>query len=136
MTSLVMKMLFAAPGIRTMEKTTEPKSILLNLRGFAKKTKFQKSEFTMEVGEWSHPEFFFFSKSSQNSSKPVLVFWSSIPCVFCLPLYYRNSLRGFAKLNKFQKSKINLDSAHPTHPPSKLFSFWKLITDMDRTLKS
>ena len=26
-------------------------------------------------------------------------------------------LRGFAKLNKFQKSKINLDRAHPTHPP-------------------
>ena len=26
----------------------------------------------------------FFGKSSQNSSKPVLIFWSSIPCVFCL----------------------------------------------------
>ena len=28
--------------------------------------------------------FFFFGKSSQNSPKPVLIFWSSIPCVFCL----------------------------------------------------
>ena len=27
---------------------------------------------------------FFFGISSQNSSKPVLIFWSSIPCVFCL----------------------------------------------------
>ena len=31
-------------------------------------------------------------------------------------------LRGFAKLKKFQKSKTNLDRAHPTHsPPSKIF---------------
>ena len=27
---------------------------------------------------------FFFGKSSKNSSKPVLIFWSSIQCVFCL----------------------------------------------------
>ena len=27
---------------------------------------------------------FFGGKSSQNSPKPVLIFWSSIPCVFCL----------------------------------------------------
>ena len=26
----------------------------------------------------------FLGKSSQNSSKPVLIFFSSIPCVFCL----------------------------------------------------
>ena len=37
------------------------------------------------------------------------------------------------KLKKFQKSKKNLDRAHPT--PS-IFFFWKPITDMDRTLKS
>ena len=35
-------------------------------------------------GSRSHLEFFFFGKSSQNSPKPVLIFWSSIPCVFCL----------------------------------------------------
>ena len=28
--------------------------------------------------------FFFFGESSQNCSKPVLIFWSSIQCVFCL----------------------------------------------------
>ena len=26
-------------------------------------------------------------KSSQNSPKPVLIFWSSVPCVFCLYNY-------------------------------------------------
>ena len=30
---------------------------------------------------------FFYGKSSHNSSKPVLIFWSSIPCVFCLYIY-------------------------------------------------
>ena len=30
-------------------------------------------------------------------------------------------IRGLAKLNKFQKSKKNLDRPHPTHPPCKLF---------------
>ena len=28
--------------------------------------------------------FFLFGKSSKNRPKPVLIFWSSIPCVFCL----------------------------------------------------
>ena len=28
--------------------------------------------------------FCFVGKSSQDSTKPVLIFWSSIPCVFCL----------------------------------------------------
>ena len=27
-------------------------------------------------------------KSSQNSPKPVLIFWSSIPCEFCVYNYY------------------------------------------------
>ena len=46
----------------------------------------QKSEITMEVGgPRSHSDFFvLLGKSSQNSPKPVLTFWSSIPCVFCL----------------------------------------------------
>ena len=35
----------------------------------------------------SHSEFFLVGKSSQNSSKPVLIFWNSIPCVFCLYIY-------------------------------------------------
>ena len=36
-------------------------------------------------GSRSHFEFFFFfGKSSQNSPKPVVKFWSSIPCVFCM----------------------------------------------------
>ena len=28
-----------------------------------------------------------FFKSSKNSPEPVLIFWSSIPCVFCLYVY-------------------------------------------------
>ena len=41
----------------------------------------------MEVSGWVGPgptRIFFVGKSSQNSPKPVLIFWSSIPCVFCL----------------------------------------------------
>ena len=39
----------------------------------------------MEVGEWVQVSLgFFWGKSSQNSPNPVLIFWSSIPCVFCL----------------------------------------------------
>ena len=48
------------------------------------------------------------------------------------------SLRGFAKLKKFQKSKNNLDRAQPTNPPPypNIFFFWKPISGMARTLKS
>ena len=39
----------------------------------------------MEVGGWVQVSLrIFLGKSSQNSPKPVLIFWSSIPCVFCL----------------------------------------------------
>ena len=34
-------------------------------------------------GSRSHSEFLC-GKSSQNSPKPLLIFWNSIPCVFCL----------------------------------------------------
>ena len=48
------------------------------------------------------------------------------------------TLRGFAKLKKFQKSKNNFDRAQPTHPPPypNIFFFWKHISGMARTLKS
>ena len=40
----------------------------------------------MEVGGWVQVSLgiFMCGKSSQNSSKTVVIFWSSIPCVFCL----------------------------------------------------
>ena len=49
----------------------------------------QKSEITMEVGGWVQVSlnFFFCGKLSQNSPKPVLIFWSSGPCVFCLYIH-------------------------------------------------
>ena len=51
-----------------------------------KEKNFKKSEITMEVGGWAQVSLgiFFCGKSYQNSPKPVLIFWSSIPCVFCL----------------------------------------------------
>ena len=51
-----------------------------------------------------------FFKSSQHSPKPVLMFWSSIPCVFCLTLlkvggYYDLSVLSMSVMG-FQKKKI------------------------------
>ena len=42
----------------------------------------------MEVGGRVQVSLGFFFKSSKNSSKPVLIFWSSTPCVFCLNIIY------------------------------------------------
>ena len=53
-------------------------------RVFAKKEKIKKSELTMEVGGWVQVSLDFFL---ENSPKPVLIFWSSIPCVFCLYIH-------------------------------------------------
>ena len=53
--------------------------------------KLPKSEITMEVGGWSrsHSDFFFFlGKSSQNSPKPVIMFWSSIGPTMCILYVY------------------------------------------------
>ena len=64
--------------------------ICITISGCAKKKTFQKSENTMEVGGWVGGwvqvslGIFVCGKSSQNSSKPVHIFWSSIPYVFCL----------------------------------------------------
>ena len=41
-------------------------------------------------GSRPHSELFFCGKPSQNSPKPVLIFWSSIPCVFCLYIHCQN----------------------------------------------
>ena len=61
------------------------------LRGFAKKKKFKKSEIPLEVGGWSKASLgiclFVENRPKINSPKPVLIFWSSIPCVFCLYIY-------------------------------------------------
>ena len=55
-------------------------------RGFAKK-KIPKSEITMEVGGWVQVSLGFFFNIFKKSPKPVLLFWSSIPCVFCLYIH-------------------------------------------------
>ena len=57
----------------------------------------------------SHSKFLFVGKSSQNSPKPVLIFWSSIPCVFCLYTllkvvgYYDLSVLSMSVDQGFQK---------------------------------
>ena len=67
------------------------------IRGFAKK-KIPKIRDYMYYGSgWvgdfqvSLGFFSFFRKWSQNSPKPVLIFWRSIPCVFCLYICIANS---------------------------------------------
>ena len=48
----------------------------------------KKSEITMEVGGWVQVSLrIFCGKSSQNSPKPVVIFWSSIPCVFSMYMH-------------------------------------------------
>ena len=63
----------------------------LRSKGLCKEKKFQKSEISVEVGGWVQVSLgicFFCGKSSQNSPKPVLIFWSTLPCVFCLYILY------------------------------------------------
>ena len=63
----------------------------------------------------------FVGKSSQNSSKPVLIFWSSIPCVFCLYIYctllkvvsYYGLSDGFPKKKKFGWGVDGLGELYP-----------------------
>ena len=45
----------------------------------------ENSEISMEVGGWVQvSQNFFFV---ENRPKPVLIFWSSIPCAFCLYIH-------------------------------------------------
>ena len=61
-------------------------------------------------GSKSHSEFFF-EQSSKNNHKLVLIFWSSIPCVFCLYIaksfgYYDLSVRSMSMMGS---KKTSLD---------------------------
>ena len=47
----------------------------------------QKSEITGSGWVGQALNRFFFGKSTQNRPKPLLIFWSSIPCVFCLYIH-------------------------------------------------
>ena len=60
------------------------RGMLFSFRGFATR---KKSEITMEVGGWVGPGLtrnFFLVENCPNkiAFKPVLIFWSSIPCVY------------------------------------------------------
>ena len=70
----------------------------MQVSGFAKNFFLQKSEFTMEVGGWVGPDLTrnFFLKSSQNCSKPVLIFWSTwyvVYNVYAVCMYIPKSCR-------------------------------------------
>ena len=64
----------------------------------------------MEVGGWvqvSLGDCFFLGKSSQNSPKPVLIFWSSIPCALLKVVgYYDLSVPSMSVMG-FQKKGLD-----------------------------
>ena len=57
-------------------------------------------------GSRSHSDFFG-GKSTQNSNKPVLIFWSSITCVFCL-YYTLIKVVGYYDLSVLSMSVMGL----------------------------
>ena len=66
----------------------------------------------MEVGGWVQVSLgIFWGKSSQNRPKTVVIFWSSIPCVFCLHAllkvvgYYDLSVLSMSVMG-FQKKSL------------------------------
>ena len=63
-----------------------PKRMAVGIKGLCKEKKIPKIRVYYGSG-WVGPgltrNFLFVEKSSQNSSKPVQIFWSSIPCIHC-----------------------------------------------------
>ena len=62
----------------------------------------------------SHSDFFVLENRPKNSPKPVLIYWSSIPCVFCLNIgptllkvvgYFDLSVLSMSVMG-FQKRKV------------------------------
>ena len=84
----------------------------LQLGALQRKKKFKKPRLLWKwVGPGLTRNFLFcFGKSSQNSPKPVQIFWSSIQCVFCLYTllkvvgYYDLSVLSIIVMD-FQKTK-------------------------------
>ena len=76
-----------------------------NIKGLCKERKIPKIRDYYGSG-WVGPgltrNLFCFGKSSQNSSKPVQIFWSSIPRVFCL--YTLLKVVGYYDLNVLSMS--------------------------------
>ena len=87
------------------------------VRGSAKKKKSTNPRLLWKWvdGSRSHSVFVVVGKSSQNSPKPVVIFWSSIPCVFCLYAllkvvgYYDLSVLSMSVMC-FQKKPVWIES--------------------------
>ena len=58
-------------------------------------------------GSRSHRDFFF-GKSSHNSPKPVLIFWSSIPCI--LSVYTLLKVVGYYELSVLSMSVMSFQN--------------------------
>ena len=56
-------------------------------RGLCKEKNSKNPRLLLKWVGGSHSDFVVVGKSSPNSPKPVLIFWSSIPCVFCLYIH-------------------------------------------------
>ena len=69
---------------------------------------------------------FFVEKSSQNSSKPVLIVWSSIPCVFCLYIHYDLSVLSMSMMGLKKKLVWGVGGWGELYP--NLFGFKKQKT--------
>ena len=78
----------------------------------------------------SHSEFFFCGKSSQNSSKPVLIFWSSIP-LSILSVYTLIKVVSYYDLSvlsmDFQKKLDGVGGWGEVYPGF-FFDFWNFLT--------
>ena len=98
----------------------------------ALQSKKQKYELTMEMGGWVQvTRKKNIRKSSQNRPIPVLIFYSSIPCVFCLYIakvvgYYDLSVLSMSVMG-FQKIWIG-GWAGGVSSIQFYFSFWIFLT--------
>ena len=66
--------------------------------------------------------FFLCGKLSQNSPKPVLIFWSSIPCVFCL--YTLLKVDGYYDLSFLSMSVMGFQKKIGWMVGGFVFCFW------------
>ena len=103
------------------------------IKGLCKENKIPKIRNYYGSG-WVGPGLtrnFFFGKSSQNSSKKVLIFWSSRPCVFCLHCYKLLVIMiwVFFHVNDGFPKRQNLDGGGWVGwPPSNFFGdFWNFL---------
>ena len=98
-------------------------------RGFAKK---KNSNNPRLLWKWVGPGltrifFFFFGKSTQNSPKPVLIFWSSIPYMCILTVYALQKVVGYYDLSVLSMSVMGLDRVRSIQFFLDFWNFWNFF---------